>query len=505
MRRFIVRQFIDLAAGVAVTLAIFLCVEVVLRVGGYGEGRDIAPRHLAAGFDEAAQVFVPTPEVPGGWRTRYIHETSPDLVIPPKGNAKRLLMLGGSNTAGFSRVVLGEALNAQGRGAFEVLNLGRPGYGSTRVSIILRAALECLEPDVVVIYSGHNEFVEKSFAMDVSDAWGNPVVAALASRLESTVTGRLLTGLAEEDAPAKGQYANLADWDAEYQKFKDVPWERTLTVWDAYEANLRYMCSLAESKGIPVLLCTPVWNRLSVPRIGSSSKDVDPAGLRRVRSLLRRAAEQYPAPFQVLLPRIDRERVHKFDWHPNGAKLPDENHQAPLPGLRPSIGWLEERDSGFPIDRHWGPRVREWYEALEWLHGGVTESDRAALEAAQDHLEGAAKLLPDDAPVVYESALVRYALGERGEEVRGAFERAARLDHAPRKAGPASNDRVRQVARDFAGVHLYDSDALFAGACPDGLVAWEWMLDHCHLSSGASDAMLEDWARVLIEILEGSE
>ena len=380
---------------------------------------------------------------------------------------------------------------------YEVLNLGRAGYGSTRVAILLREALERLEPDVVVVYSGHNEFVEKSFAMDLEQAWSDPIVAALARGLEATVTGRLLTALAREDAPSTATYGRLADWEAEYGKFAQLAYEDTLAVWDAYEVNLRYMGELAAARGVPLLLCTPVWNRLSPPRTSVRETDA-PADVRNeARRLRGRARRKLPAPLVALLPTRDRDRVHTFDWEKTEQQLLGHGLDAPLPGLRASSGWLTDADPAFTLTDRSDPKVRAWYEALDWLHGERTASERSTLSSAAGLLAQALEHLPQSAALRYELALVRYALGERGEASTEEFARAARQDRAPRKANPLSNERVRRVARELAGVTLYDADARFAAASPDGLVGWEWMVDHCHLSYGAGVAMLRDMAHAV--------
>ena len=75
----------------------------------------------------------------------------------------------------------------------------------------------------------------------------------------------------------------------------------------------------------------------------------------------------------------------------------------------------------------------------------------------------------------------------RINEIRARFEDAARYDRAPRKTNPALLERVRELAAR-AEVVLHDSDAAFAACHADGLVGWEWMSDHCHLSSSGSAA-----------------
>lgn len=488
--RFLIRQVGDLLLGVLVTVALFLVVEGCLRLFGAGGAHVPPPRHLAAGFDPSAAVFEPHPELPGAWRGRYSHDRSAELVIPAKGKARRVLLLGGSNTASFEESALAEALGED----YEVLNLGRAGYGSTRVAILLREALERLEPDVVVVYSGHNEFVEKSFAMDLEEAWDDPVVAALARGLEATVTGRLLSSLAREDAPSTAAYGRLADWEAEYQKFKRLAYEETLAVWDAYEANLRYMGELAAARDVPLLLCTPVWNRLSPPRTSTREVDAPQEVRQEARRLRKRARRALPAPLGTLLPEHDQDRVHSFDWAKVERQKLGLGLDAPLPGLRPSSGWLAEADPEFTLNEASHPKVRGWYEALDWLYGERTEGEQAALSGSEELLAQALESLPDSAALYYELALVRYAQGQRGEDLREALERAARQDRAPRKANPHSNARVRRVAEELSGVTLFDADARFAAASPDGLVGWEWMVDHCHLSHGAGIALLRDMA-----------
>ena len=492
---FTLRQLGDLVLGVLITVAIFLAAEVCLRMAGHGRSywAVATPRHLAAGFDGSVAVFSPDPQKPGGWRGNDSHHQSRELIIPPKGEAKRVLMFGGSNTASFPRHVLGEALNAMGEDQYEVINLGRSGYGSTRVAILFREAISNLEPDVVVLYSGHNEFVEKSFAMDVEEAWDDPLVASLAGVVEKTLTGRLLTKVIQEDR-TPSHYARLRDWEAEYKKFSDLPWPDTLKVWVAYEENLRYMGNLAVAQGVPVLLCTPVWNRLSSPRVDTPPAETPSEAVEEGRRLHEQARKLYPGPMARLLPRKDRQRIHHFDWGHWPDVFGDGRVQDPLPGIRPSTGWLAEEDPGFYMDRKWDPRVRPWYEALEWLHGHRSPEELEALAQSEELLSQALGQLPGSAILLYEHALARYARGERGTEILLDFEEAARLDRAPRKANPHSNDCVRRVAADIDGVFLFDADQRFASASPGGLIAWEWMIDHCHLSKGAGSAFMRDIA-----------
>lgn len=44
---------------------------------------------------------------------------------------------------------------------------------------------------------------------------------------------------------------------------------------------------------------------------------------------------------------------------------------------------------------------------------------------------------------------------------------------------------------------LFDVDAIFQGFMPEGLVGWEWMLDHCHLAPQAYDVLRADLVRAI--------
>ena len=120
--RLVLRQLGDLALGIFVTVAMFLLAEAFLRLTSKGDnpGGAPTPRHLAAGFDEEAEVFSPDPEHPGGWRGNYSHSQARELAIPPKGGARRVLLFGGSNVANMPEQRLENVLNALGEGEYEV-------------------------------------------------------------------------------------------------------------------------------------------------------------------------------------------------------------------------------------------------------------------------------------------------------------------------------------------------------------------------------------------------
>ncbi|MBV1928944.1 MAG: hypothetical protein KUG81_05470, partial [Gammaproteobacteria bacterium] len=170
------RIALDTVLGLLVTVVLFGLFELVFWMTGVGTASQDS---LSRGFDESASYFTPNPKVEGGWLPNIFDGETTERAIAPKGKAKRVILFGGSNTRSFQRGKLPEQLAeaskqlGEGEDEYEVINLGRSGFGSGRVKVIFEQALEVLEPDVVVIYSGHNELTEASFAIDIKASWSS--------------------------------------------------------------------------------------------------------------------------------------------------------------------------------------------------------------------------------------------------------------------------------------------------------------------------------------------
>ena len=86
------------------------------------------------------------------------------------GNGVRLFCLGGSSSYGYPwnaqaafTAVLGDVLDAAHPDRrFEAINVSGISYAMYRLRIVAEELIE-YEPDVFIIYSGNNEFVERSF------------------------------------------------------------------------------------------------------------------------------------------------------------------------------------------------------------------------------------------------------------------------------------------------------------------------------------------------------
>lgn len=501
------KHWIDLFIGLVITVAILAGIEVGLASAGLGEIP--TENNWSRGFDPEARYLVPVEGQPGSWETRFKHKTRPEVTIAPKGKLKRILTFGGSNTAGFDTDYMEDVLAEQvGDGNYEAFNLGRPGYGSERVKFIFLQAIEVLEPDLVVIYSGHNEFVERGFQIDLeqasSGAWTEPAKdVARQTRLFNSIVDYY----AEEEVKREKE---PEDWENEYSKFADITYDETLEYFSAFEENLRVMCEAALEKDIDVVLCTIVHNRLSVPFSSTFPKDFDAKKIQQFKKLRKGALNRLPEYFTYLLPLKEKDRLHGLEYAVKPRVKESTEQDAGIDrslytGWRDARGFLEDRDPVMPHPSRWARKVFAFFDALLKLQErDFAEKDRDAIVRAEKSLKEAIDIYPDHPRALFEYALVKQLLNRKGGVVEALLERAADLDRAPRKGSNMVNNLIRGVAEDIDGVVLADIDDAFTKCLPNGLVSWEWMADHCHLNKGGREAIVEQMVRAILEARRNS-
>ncbi len=156
----------DAILGITVSLFLLILLEGALRIFG-GPSVD-SSEDPYVGFSRTKPLFqlhegvVST--VPG--RIKYFNRVS--FQSPKPANTFRIFCFGGSTTYGrpfdgrtsFSRW-LQDLLNAsEPEAVFEVINAGGISYASYRIVPLIKEALQ-YQPDLVIIYTGHNEFLER--------------------------------------------------------------------------------------------------------------------------------------------------------------------------------------------------------------------------------------------------------------------------------------------------------------------------------------------------------
>ncbi len=232
----------------------------------------------------------------------------------PKKKAKdtyRIFCLGGSTTygrpyndktsfCGWLREMLPEADPSR---TWEVINAGGISYASYRVSVLMEE-LSQYEPDLFIVYSGHNEFLERrTYPRLIEMPKSTMAFGTKLRRLRSyTVARRIGTSLRKSGAQMDAGKDYLpAEVDAMLD-FANGPWayERDDMlrgqVLDHYRYNLLRMTDIARDVGARVLfVTTPVNLRDSTPFKSTNSEGLNEDELRQWEALVEQWGEAQSA------------------------------------------------------------------------------------------------------------------------------------------------------------------------------------------------------------------
>ena len=517
--------------GLLPLIAVLVLAEVGLRLTGACP--DAPSLSLSRGFDPDARYLVPDREAPGGWRTRMFEQGHPEVTIGPKGDVARVLLLGGSNTQGFPEDVLEAALETlqprpDGRERWEVINLGRSGYGSERVAILGRQAL-VLEPDVVVVYSGHNEFVERGFAQEleqlgVADAaplsdWldGLCLFAVMVDALRPE--GRAPEGAGGGVESESGAQAAPEPWSLEFDQFKGQTYSETERYLEAYRANLTALARGGRDTGAGVVLSTVVGNMLSPPWVATPSEGVTTEATAEADRLRAEALDEIPKRFRLGIRPALRLTGGSFGMalaaDALAARRADARDDYRPPALRELSGPLAEtpptagRRTPSVAGAHWtapelwGEDARVLLDTIAQVHAPeLRPPERARVDTARGRLEQALALDPERPDLLFDHGFTCLLLGDL-ETARRQLRAAGRFDRAPRRGNAATSDIAREVVEAQGGaadgVVLFDAASLFGSRHPGGIVGYEVMMDNCHLHPGARPVLMADLAPAVLE------
>lgn len=487
-------------------LALLIVLELLFWALGMGDPQE--QLSLTRGFDDRARYFVPDEAQPGGWRTQMFDQPGDEVHVPPRDDRKRVLLFGGSNCRLFSADDLQAQLDAAAPGRrHEVINLGRPGYGSERELILLRQALVALEPDVVVFYCGHNEFVEAGFAAELAQEWKQPWLHRAAMLAQRLRTINVLVGLLRADPTTAADGPPPEPRVERSENFSLYP-EQTLIYYDQYRKNLHAVCRETERRGTGLVLCTVVGNMLSPPTVSRHNRSISAEARREFNNLAGRAHELVPERLVRGLIRLGDDRpLVRLHWHEWGehmlqSDLYRRKQQSPRepPVLRPLLPPLD----GPPLwtdPAGWEPVVFELLSTMSAFHArDLTPEERESVHGALDAARRAVELSPDNALEVFELGLYLYLAGDTQQAVERLHE-AARLDCAPNRGNDITNGIVREVAAEHPRAILVDADALFLERSPDGLVGYECIMDNCHLHPGARHVLMADFVPAIERLL----
>ena len=209
-----------------------------------------------------------------------------DFRVSKEKETLRIFALGGSTTQGepYSTPTafpawMGLCLELAADSDVEVINCGGLSYASYRVLAILREVL-AYNPDLVVIYTGHNEYLERRSYQDYRHRSVSSHLYSLASELRLVqLTKGLVPG---RQIPPQRSQPNQTVLESEVDALLDyqgglADYQRGATwyagVAEHFEWNLGQMVEACRRQGTPLIFVTPVSNLRDCPPMKS---DVDP-------------------------------------------------------------------------------------------------------------------------------------------------------------------------------------------------------------------------------------
>lgn len=274
-------------AALALSLTPLLLAEAVLR-GIEAEATEAVDVDPLVDLHQLRPLFVLN-DASGRWeipaeRYNFFRPESFAAEKPP--GSRRIFVLGGSTVQGrpyatetsFTTWLRLRLQAASPETQFEVVNCGGVSYASYRLAKILSEVLPH-QPDLIVIYSGHNEFLEDREYTQVREV--GPVrrrIATAASKI------RLVTWIREQLKPASrpatvlaGEVDTRLDHPGGLDRYvRDPAWRAGVEIH--FSETLQSMIEASAAAHIPVVLCVPASELVNTPpfKVASIFESSDP-------------------------------------------------------------------------------------------------------------------------------------------------------------------------------------------------------------------------------------
>lgn len=301
------RRWMFRLAAIALGLAPFVCFELACRTLGWG--RPELHDDPLVGFSSVRPLFVPAAdglsrEIPESRLPWFCHDA---FAVPKPANEFRAFVLGGSTVQGhpfarqtsFTTWLEISLAAADPSRNWQFVNCGGVSYATYRLVPILEEVLS-YEPDLIVLYEGHNEFLE---ARSFEHLHGG----VLSGAVETASHLRSFTLLREgylrlRGRPAESSSATRTILPAEVEALLDyrggLEWYHRDDTWREgvirqYADNVRKMVRMCQERGVEVLLVNPVSKLRDCPPFKSEhSANLSSEQLARWEKLTADAAEQ---------------------------------------------------------------------------------------------------------------------------------------------------------------------------------------------------------------------
>ena len=259
-------------------VVLFILTEIILAV--FGVRPVLYDKDPYVGFSSILPLFVEQTG-PDGKKMMVTAENKLGLFNPQQfttqksSGAYRIFCTGGSTTfgrpyddatsfCGWLRAMLPKADPSR---SWEIINAGGVSYASYRMTALMEELIR-YQPDLFIIYSGHNEFLERrTYSRIIETPEAIRGLGAMASRTRLyTVIESLVSRLGKPSGKTDAERAHLsaevqtmlADSVGPEDYYRDE--ERYQRILDHFRYNLRRAVDIARSVDAAVILVTPASN-----------------------------------------------------------------------------------------------------------------------------------------------------------------------------------------------------------------------------------------------------
>ncbi|QDV41706.1 hypothetical protein Enr13x_15490 [Stieleria neptunia] len=272
-------------ACLAIALLPFIAAELYLRATDRVDPRDLASDPI---FDAAGQspLFVLSPdstrlEIPES-RLNFFRPAS--FAADKQENARRIFVLGGSTVQGrpyetetaFAKWMQLRLEAQDPSHVYEVVNCGGVSYASYRIAILLEEVLR-YQPDAIVLYTGHNEYLEERSYRTIQ--WESNPLQRLAqhSRLVRSIRRRLRPPAGHRQDLSAELQTRLDFVDGMARYVRDEPWRRGVV--NHFRVTLERMIGMCDAAAVPLLVCVPTSDVVNTPPLKVQVADLDQAAM----------------------------------------------------------------------------------------------------------------------------------------------------------------------------------------------------------------------------------
>ncbi len=267
--------------AVVVGLSPLVLFECICMWAGWGE--PAYHEDPFVGFASMRPVFVKD-EQAGEYRipqAQYKYFYRESFPLEKRADTFRIFCLGGSTVQGrpfssetsFTTWLQLSLQAADPDRTYEVINCGGVSYASYRLIPVLEEALE-YEPDLIIVYTGHNEFLEDRTYSHIKDR--HPLLLRSQAKVAQLRTFNLLRTqylklrdqsvedlIAERPTLNREIQARLDFQDGMDAYHRDPAWTQRMVAH--YRYNVARMIRMCEDRGLPVVFVNPVSNLRDTP------------------------------------------------------------------------------------------------------------------------------------------------------------------------------------------------------------------------------------------------